>query len=79
MNKNVYSFRIAFQSEEQLKQLQEQQDVDPESLLLTTLDNGLPSYKTLYTTALTEDEAIKKMDAYVSRVSYRDLPDGKII
>lgn len=79
MNKNVYSFRIAFQTEEQLKQLQEQPQADPESLVLYTLENGQPSYKTLFTLAASEEEAIVKMQDFVSKTSYRDLPDGKYI
>ena len=79
MNKNVYSFRIAFQTEEELKQLQEQPQADPESLVLYTLENGQPSYKTLYTLAATEEEAIAKMQDFVSKTSYRDLIDGKYI
>lgn len=80
MAKTAYSFRIAYQSEEELRQLQEQgNQVDPETLVLTTLPDGQPSYKTLYASGETEDEAIRKVDAYVSKTAYREIEDGKTI
>jgi hypothetical protein len=48
-------------------------------LVLTVLPDGQPSFKTLYTHAETEEEAIAKVDAYVSRTSYRNIEDKKFI
>jgi hypothetical protein len=76
---NVYSFRIAYTSEDELQALKEQKDFDPDKLVLTVLPDGQPSFKTLYTHAETEEEAIAKVDAYVSRTSYRNIEDKKFI
>jgi hypothetical protein len=76
---NVYSFRIAYSSEAELQALQEQKDFDPERLVLTVLPDGQPSYKTLYTRADTEEEAMAKVDVYVSRTPYRNIEDKKFI
>jgi len=76
---NVYSFRIAYTSEDELQALKEQKDFDPDKLVLTVLPDGQPSFKTLYTHAETEEEAIAKVDTYVSRTSYRNIEDKKFI
>jgi hypothetical protein len=75
--RNAYTFRIAYQSEEQLAQ--EGQSVDPSTLVLITLPNGLPSFKTLHSTGESETEALAKVEAYVSKTSYRDIEDGKLV
>ena len=75
----VYSFRIAYSSEDELQALNEQKDFDPEKLVLTVLPDGQPSYKTLYTRAETEEEAIAKVDGYVARTPYRNIEDKKFI
>jgi hypothetical protein len=75
--RTAFSFRIAYQTEEQLAQ--EGQSVDPSTLVLTTLPNGLPSYKTLHAGGETENEALAKVEAYVSKTPYRDIEDGKMV
>jgi hypothetical protein len=76
---NVYSFRIAYTSEDELHDLQEQKDFDPDKLVLTVLLNGQPSYKTLYARAETEEEAISRVDMYVSQTSYCNIEDKRFI
>ena len=76
---NVYSFRIAYTSEDELKALQEQTDFNPNSLTLSVLPNGQPTYKTLYTRANTEAEAIEKVDGYVAITPYADIEDKKFV
>jgi hypothetical protein len=73
----AYSFRIAYQTEEQLAQ--EGQSVDPSTLVLTILPDGLPSYKTLHASGESEEEALAKVEAYVSKTPYRDIEDGKMV
>jgi hypothetical protein len=75
----VYSFRIAYSSEEELQALQAQQNVDPNQLTLTILPDGQPSYKTLYTRAETEQEAIDKVSSYVEVTKYSEIQDKKFI
>jgi hypothetical protein len=76
---NVYKFRIAYFSEDELQQLKEQPDFDPEQLVLTVLPDGQPSFKTLFTRADTEEQAKEKVDDYVSRTPYRNIEDKKFI
>ena len=76
---NVYSFRIAYASEDELKALQEQKDFDPDSLTRSFLPNGQPTYKTLYTHADSEEEAVRKVDAYVAITPYIDIQDKKFV
>ena len=76
---NVYSFRIAYKSEDELQALQEQQDFDPNSLVLSILPNGQPTYKILYTRADSEEQAIEKVDAYVAITPYSQIQDKKFI
>jgi hypothetical protein len=76
---NVYSFRIAYASEDELKALQEQQDFDPNSLTRSILSNGQPTYKTLFTHADSEEEAIEKVDAYVAITPYAKIEDKKFV
>lgn len=76
---NVYSFRIAYKSETELKALQEQQDFDPDKLILKQMPNGQPNFKTLYTRANTEEEAIAKLDVYVSQTIYSKIEDKKFV
>ena len=75
----VYSFRIAYASEDELAALQEQKDFDPNSLTLSYLPNGEPTYKTLYTHAESEEEAIAKVNGYVSVTPYSEIQDKKFI
>jgi hypothetical protein len=76
----AYSFRIAYQTEEEMEHLaKEGSTVDPASLILTILPNGLPSYKTLHASGETELEALAKVEAYVKNTSYRDIEDGKMV
>jgi hypothetical protein len=79
LNTTIYSFRVAYQSEEQLKSLQEGPEVDPYSLVLTILEDGQPSFKTLYAKADTEEQAFQKVDAYVKRTQYKDILNGKLL
>ena len=76
---NVYKFRIAYSSEEELQDIKKQPDFDPEQLVLTILPDGQPSYKTLFTHADSEEQAIEKVDEYVSRTPYRNIEDKKFI
>jgi len=75
----IYSFRIAYKSEDELKALQEQQDFDPNSLTYSILSNGQPTYKTLYTRANSEEEAIEIVDAYVAVTPYSQIEDKKFV
>jgi hypothetical protein len=76
---NVYKFRIAYFSEDELQALNEQPDFDPETLTLTTLPDGQPSFKTLFCRAEHEEEAKGRVDEYVSRTPYRNIEDKKFI
>ena len=75
----MYTFYLAFQSEEELEQLKQEENPDPTKLELKILPNGQPSYKTLYASADTEEEATARVDAYVSQTPYRDIEDRKIL
>ena len=79
MAKTVYSFRIAFQSEDELNELKQQEQVNPDTLVLTTLPDGQPSFKTVFCSAFNEDEAIQRVDSYVSQTPYKDIEDGKMV
>lgn len=70
--KTLYSFRIAFQTVDEMTD-------DPNKLVLTILENGQPSYKTILAEAETEEQALALVDAYVSTTSYNELEDGKTI
>jgi len=78
-SKELYSFRIAYKSEDEVKTLEEQQAFDPSTLILTILPDGQPSFKDLYTLAASEEEATTKMDAYVSVTPYKLIENHKII
>jgi hypothetical protein len=75
MKKTVYAFPVAFASEEELENL----NPDPSALVQTVLPNGQPSYKTFFCSAFTEEEATRIAEAYVSRTSYKDIEDGKLV
>ena len=75
----VYSFRIAYASEDELQTIQEQPEFDPSNLVLTTLPNGQPSFKTLYVRANTEDDAVERMNQHVSVTPYSELKDNTFI
>lgn len=72
MTKTQYSFRVAFQSIDEMGE-------DPNSLVLTTLPNGLPSFKTINAIAETEALALDMVDRYVSETQYQDIEDGIVI
>ena len=76
---SVYSFPIAYLSEDELKALQSQSDFDPILAIRSILPNGQPTYKTLYTRANSEEEARKKVDAYVAITPYNEIEDKKFI
>jgi hypothetical protein len=65
----TYSFRIAFQTVEQMTE-------NPDHLILTTLPNGLPSYKTVNATAESEAQALELAEQYVSKTQYQEIQDG---
>lgn len=70
MAKSTYSFRIAFQTVDEMTD-------DPNKLVLTILENGQPSYKTILAEAESEAQALEMVDAYVSTTPYQDIEDGK--
>ena len=70
--KSIYSFRIAFQTVEEMTD-------DPNQLVLTVLENGQPSYKTILAEAESEAQALEMVDRYVSNTPYNELEDGKTI
>lgn len=70
--KSIYAFRIAFQTVEEMTD-------DPNQLVLTILENGQPSYKTIMAEAETEAQALEMVDRYVSTIQYNDLEDGKTL
>lgn len=65
----TYSFRIAFQTVDEMTE-------DPNNLVLTTLPNGLPSYKTVNAVAESEAQALELADKYVSETQYPNIEDG---
>ena len=75
MARIVYAFRVAYQSEDELHE----SPSDPSELVLTTLPDGQPSYKTLISSGETENEALIKVEAYVKQTPYRDIEDGKLV
>ena len=79
MARQAYSFRVAYQTEEELSKLTDSTKVDPYSLEFKILPNGLPSYKTIHASGETEQDAVRKAEAYVSKTSYRDIVDGKVV
>ncbi len=52
---------------------------DPNQLVLTILENGQPSYKTILAMAESEAQALEMVDSYVSNTPYTELEDGKTI
>lgn len=79
MARQAYSFRVAYKSEDEIQGMTDNVPVDPSTLVLTILPNGLPSYKTIRASGETEDEALKKAEAYVSKTPYREIEDGKLV
>lgn len=75
----IFSFRIAYQTEDQYQTIAENLQFDPNTLELTTLANGLPSYKTIHVPAFTEADAIRRADEYVNRTPYRLIEDNKTL
>lgn len=76
---NVYAFRIAYQSADELAALQKQLDFNPDTLVTTILPDGQPSCKTIYVRSSTEEEAVRKADEYVRETRYNDIQDKKIL
>jgi hypothetical protein len=76
---NVYSFPVAYLSEDELKAIQSQPDFDPTSQPRSFLQDGQPTYKTLYTHANSEEEARAKVDAYVKITPYHEIEDKKFV
>lgn len=80
MTKTVYSFRIAYHTKAELQQLQEgNRNPSGDDLVLSILENGQPSYKTLYCSAFSEADADRRVDDYVSITPYREIVDGKMV
>ena len=75
----VYTFRIAYQTEEEVERMKKEGAVSPQELVLTTLADGQPSFKTLHASGETEEEALLKVEAYVKNTSYRNIEDGKVV
>lgn len=75
---NVYTFTLALQTEDELKRTIESFDVDGNAVLPSE-PGSAPTFKTLQTIAETEEEAIAKMDAYVSVTSFKDIEDNKVV
>lgn len=67
--KTIYSFCVAFKSEEELEQIQATEQLDTTNLV----------YKTLYCSAFSEEEAMNKVDEYVKKTSYKNIVDGKFV
>ena len=76
---NIYSFPIAYLSEDELKALESQPDFDPTSVPRSILPNGQPTYKTLYARAETEEQAKERVDAYVAITPYAEIEDKKFV
>jgi len=72
----VFEFQIALQTEEEMKEtvgLFESPDAGSVVVPAAT------KFKTLFTIADTEEEAIDRVSAYVEKTSYRDIQDNKVI
>ena len=79
MTRLVYTFRLAYFSEEQVNDLQETTAQAASDLVLTTLPDGQPSFKTLFATAFDESEATRKVEEYVSKTKYKDIENNKTL
>lgn len=79
LTRSIFSFRIAYQSEEEVAALQEKQSVDPNTLELTILPDGQPSFKTIFVPAFSVDDAISKAEEYVKNTKYRDIENNKTL
>jgi hypothetical protein len=75
---NVWEFKIAIQTEEQLAKMTElsESGASPQTML-AEVENV--QFKTLYAITETEEEAIKRVDAYVAATKYADIENNKIV
>lgn len=71
----TYEFVIAYQSEDEVTALKETTDVAPPSVKIV-LPNGLPNFKTIYSSAESEAAAFHKVDEYVKTTLYKDITDN---
>ena len=71
----TYEFKLALKSEEELATTEAANVPGPTE----TLPNGESKVKTLYAITETEEEALEKVDAYVAKTQYRDIPDQLIV
>jgi hypothetical protein len=88
----LFECKVSYQSEDELQQILDNPNATAEALgyghtlgkggtrlAPDLLPNGQPRFKTLFSFALTEDEAMRKIEDYVQKTTYADIEDKKVI
>ena len=75
--KTIFSFTLVLADEDEAQTIKEV--TDPACIEKKTLSNGQPNVKTLFTFAASEEEAVKRMEEFVSSHSFREIEDQQIV
>jgi hypothetical protein len=79
LNRIIYQFYVAYQSEQELKAVTENKNFDVSTFVPEILSDGQPNLKTIFVPAFSVEDAERKVNDYVSRTSYREIQDKTTI